>query len=669
MRSNWITNGIKKSCLHKRKLYLNIKTEDDRKSYKYYTKMLGRVIDRSKRIQNHKYISQAENRTQATWNIINCKQYKQPTESIKELKYNNDIINNPYDIANLFNDKFVDMVDIHNESNMKHTSSDNVIDSKGIVKNPNSIFVNPITPEGVKKLIKNLKNKKSVGYDYISTKVIKYCSNELAGPLSHIINLSISNGVFPKKLKLTVVKPLYKKGTKDNYENYRPIALISVIAKIFESYINETLYSFFEKYNVFREEQFGFRKDRSTSLTIYHLMRMVSECLNDGMPVISIFMDMSKAFDFVCHKRLLHKLHLYGIRGPIYDLIASYLSDRQQYTEIAYIDDQKTHMHTKSRLRSVKHGVPQGSILGPLLFLIYINDLPQCVDHQMFLFADDSTLIIKGPNKDTFEESANNALKNVIVWMQANHLVINLEKTKYMQFHLTNTRRQNITVQYEGNTIERVEQIRFLGVVLDSRVGWGPHTNSISQKIYKFVFPLRKLAQSVSKKAALAAYHGYVASNLRYGLTLWGNAAEISFLPVFRAQKKCIRAMCGVNQMQSCRPLFVHLKVLSLPSMYIYHTSIFVKSNQNYFKLRVTKHHRKTRNKVDIVPHHPSRTTFFSNSIYVIGPKIYNHLPDDLKQMTRKHFQRKLFDILLRKCYYSLQEFFEDKITIKAEQC
>lgn len=663
-RPYWITQGIKKSSKTKRSLYLNLKTKHDKINYKIYTSLLRKIIDKSQQLQNNKYICEAENSTKATWNVINTYKYRQPKENITQLNHKNEVITDPNDIANIFNKNFIDLVDVYNNKTNNHNYNKRKQHKNyQIQSNIHSIFLNPVTPQDITKIIKNLKNKNSVGHDEICTKVIKFCNEELSNPLSHIINLSISKGIFPDKLKITVVKPLFKKGNKFDCENYRPIALVSVIAKIFEGYIYRGLINFFEKFKVLRDEQYGFRKDRSTDLTIYHLMRNISECLNESIPVTALFMDMTKAFDFVCHEKLLEKLYSYGVRGPTYDLIVSYLTNRLQYTEIAYINKRKKLVHTKSNTEIVKYGVPQGSILGPLLFLIYINDLPLCVNHEMYLFADDSTVVIKGNNIKTYEQSINEALENIVNWMQLNNLVINLNKTKCMQFYLSQKRNQNITIKYDNHIIEEVDEIRFLGVVLDSHANWKPHTNHLSNKISKFTFPLKKIAKTVSQKAALTAYHGFVASNLRYGIIHWGNAANINLLPVFRAQKKCIRAMFGVNQRVSCRPLFTKLRLLSLPSIYILQVCLFVKSNGHYFKFRVTRYHRKTRNKIDILPHQSSHTSFFSKSFFTIAPKIYNHLPDTLKELSFNNFKRTLFGILVEKCYYSLDEYFGDKIS------
>jgi exonuclease III len=660
-KNKWLTRGIKKSCKTKRILHLKCrksKLDNDILLYQNYSNILKKVINKSQRIQNNSYILNAANKTKAAWQVINGNTNLPPKHHIKQIKSNEKFLESPRQIANAFNDFFTDTVNETTHSSRNSGRND-------ILSVPNSVFLNPTTPQYIHKIIKSLKNTNSVGYDGLSTIVIKHCSEQLMTPLSHIINLSIAQGVFPDDLKVTILKPLYKKGDREACDNYRPIALIPVVSKIFERVIYNSFNNFLEKENIFTQEQFGFRKNRSTILAIHSLLNTIAKCLNSRLPVLSVFMDMSKAFDFVCHKTLLSKIYAYGIRGLAYDLIKSYLSNRKQLTEITQINTDKLEVKTMSESRVVKYGVPQGSILGPLLFILYINDLPRVVQNQMVLFADDSTLIVECDKAETYESRTNNAVNNIIEWFDKNNLKINLTKTKVLQFYLPQSHKKDITVMYNDHILEQVNEIKFLGITIDSHISWKTHLINLCKKVSRYVYVLRNLTMTVSIGTALNAYHAFVASNLRYGIIHWGNAAGIHILPLFRAQKKCIRAMCFIKRTESCRPHFSKLEILTLTSMYILEACLFVREHMDEFNSHKSKFPRKTKNEVTILPSNDPKTSFYRNSFFAMGPKIFNHLPDNLKSLPIPSFKRHLQKLLIRKTYYDMKEFFNDNIDIQ----
>lgn len=313
--------------------------------------------------------------------------------------------------------------------------------------------------------------------------------------------------------------------------------------------------------------------------------------------------------------------------------------------------------HTKKNTR----GVPQGSILGPLLFLLYINDLPDILtDHKCVLYADDTTLLIEG-NKDInkFENDINDALRSVIKWLKYNDLRINISKTKIIQFQTYNSRPDRLIITYDNNDLEIVDSATFLGLIIDKHCSWKEHIAKLCTKIDRYVYVLNRLRNIATTQAALSAYHGYVSSLLRYGLIIWGNSVDA--ILAFRAQKKCIRSLCAADYLDSCKPLFQRHSILPLPCLYIFELCLFVHRHNSLFEFRndvVTRQNNRMKFKL-YIPH--QRIRLYSKNVYCMAINLYNKLPEILKNLCVYQFKSKLFKLLLTKCYYSVTEFLDDK--------
>ncbi|KAL0861481.1 hypothetical protein ABMA27_009011 [Loxostege sticticalis] len=657
-KNKWITKGLKTCCAKKRLLYFRYHNDANNKKhnnmlYTTYTKILKKCIQKSHQINNYKYILTSKNKCKASWDIVksNIILTNSPKNDIKQIKKNDITYNRPCDIAELFNNFYIDLTC---ESNIN--SSTNPINENPIRNVESSMFLTPINEIDVKNIIKSLRNTNSTGYDDINTKILKICADFMSCPLSHIINLSFEQGIFPNRLKTSVIKPIYKKGDPNEMGNYRPITLVPILSKVFEKAMLQRLDSFLSKNNILDQSQFGFRKGSSTTHACFSLVKKITESLNNKEAVVGIFLDMSKAFDFVCHSRLLCKLQHYGIRGKPHEWLQSYLSERNQYTVIAKIINNKM-ITAQSSSRINDSGVPQGSILGPLLFLLYINDLPQAISHECILFADDTTLVIRCKDQTLLESAASHDLGNVIEWLERNKLKPNVDKTGIIHFRPYNSVDACIKIEHNSTLIKQSNSTMFLGVIIDKNLNWKEHIDRVCIKLDKFVFALRRLRLVASQDTALSAYHGYVSSVLRYGLILWGNSVDME--RAFKVQKKCIRALCGAGYIDHCTPLFKQLRILPLPCQYILDICMFIKKNPHLFPLHDTVIEKKNSRDIYKLYIPSQRLKLYSNNVYCHAIKIYNKLPIEVRALSMCKFDYTLTNWLLEKCFYSTKDFLD----------
>ena len=291
--------------------------------------------------------------------------------------------------------------------------------------NNNTFFLDPIDPRDVIDLSKKLKPKSSTGFDNISTKLVKETIELTANPLSHIFNLSLSTGIFPDDMKIAKVIPIFKASNPQCLNNYRPISLLPAFSKLLEKLVHKKLYSFLTAENLLYKHQYGFRQKHSTIHPLIHFLNFCSNAQDKNISevTLSIFCDLSKAFDVIDHDILYNKLNRLGIRGTALKWFQSYLTHRLQYVEVD---------GHKSSHKYIVHGVPQGSILGPLIFLLYINDIQFLSKENILSFADDTTVLVSSSDRNELFEKANRILTKIHNYFTANKLLLNIEQTKFI---------------------------------------------------------------------------------------------------------------------------------------------------------------------------------------------------------------------------------------------
>ena len=348
-----------------------------------------------------------------------------------------------------------------------------------------------LTDLELEKAFASLKTNKSSGYNDISADVVKRVSDEIFVILKHIFNISLAKGVFPGKLKIARVTPIFEKGNNTLVTNYRSISVLPCFSKLLERIMYNRLYKFLLENNILYQKQFGFQNAHSTEHAILQLVNQITEAFSQGKYTLGIFLDLSKTFDTVNHNILLEKLKAYAIQSENLKCFRSYLSNRKQF--ILY-DDFKTEM------KIVKCGVPQGSMLGPLFFLIFVNDLSSSTKVlDPVLFADDANLFCSDNNIRVLFETANQELSQINDWFLVNKKSLNVEKTKYMLFHKC-ADQENMPLklpllQLNSNISERENSLKFLGVILDEHLTWKKHIQLIENKVSKNAGVLYKISK------------------------------------------------------------------------------------------------------------------------------------------------------------------------------
>ena len=396
--------------------------------------------------------------------------------------------------------------------------------------NPSSVYLESITKNELLSLMDNINLRKSPGSDNIGPKLIKDAKNLLIDPLVYIYNLSFETGIVPSQLKLAKVIPIYKKGSKASPSNYRPISMLSIFEKLIERLMYNRLIKFLTKFKILNKNQFGFRKSHSTTLALIEVIDEIYENLDNNNHVMGIFLDLQKAFDSVSHSILLDKVYAYGIRGPAHKWLKNYLNNRTQYVTINGYS---------STISTITYGVPQGSILGPLLFLLYINDISNVIPElKVKLFADDTNIFLFNKSIESLFVDASKALDKLNNWFSANKLSLNVDKTHYCIFR----KRGNIldkNIQYpsltlDNHIIERVNYTKYLGIIVDEFITFKEHINHLVNKLKQYCGIFYKFRSRLPKKCLRTIYFAMIHSHLNYGVAIYGNTTTSQLEPLLK---------------------------------------------------------------------------------------------------------------------------------------
>ena len=653
----WITYGLRTS-IKKKNQFLE---QADHVNYKTYRNKIANLTKLSKKMYFHSYFQTNINNINKTGQGINMliSNSKRKRKSITSLRdpSTNTCVYKENKIADILNKHFSSV-----GQNLANDIPDLDVDFNDYLCDIdicNSFYFTPVTQDEIENEIMLTPANKSYGLYSCPINLLKLSKHLVSAPLALIFNTSIETGIFPSKLKTSKITPIYKADDETDPNNYRPISILSVFNRIFEKLMYKRLISFIECNNILSKSQYGFRTGHSTIHAILDIVNTIQENMDRKQYSCAVFIDLKKAFDSVNHSILIKKLEYYGIRGRINDWFKSYLMGRTQTTEIdGFISPKEIN----------PFGVPQGSVIGPLLFLLYINDISNISSIlNFFLFADDTTLLFAHKSLKTLEQTMNNELGKLNNWLIANKLTLNIKKSNFVIFRPYQKKvTSNVNIHVFDNSkqtfvsLENKDYVKYLGLLIDSNLAWKQHINYISTKISRSIGLIAKLRHYVPQNTLITLYWALIHPYLNYGIAIWGHTSKTLFDKLLRLQKRTLRLIFFKDRKQSAIPLFVKTNIPPLNNMYISSISNLMHdvnnkvAPQNLSKL-FTKvsdvHHYSTRSSTsDNLFSKPSRLNIQSNSFSRFGVRLWNSIPKSIRKLPKKQFQKiiklNLFDLL-----------------------
>lgn len=623
----WITPGLLRCIRHRDSMHKKLKRKPNndilKQSYRRYRNFCNSLLKRLKREYERQEINKAGKNNKQLWGVIN-----NITCRFKERETANHLLSlssTPKRSVNLINDYFINVGKNLAEkclppNNIKPLTRTNI--------NAKSMVILPIEEREVRNIIVDLRTNAAAGWDEISAGILKAHADKIVPPLTYVCNLALAGGSFPKAFKKSIVHPIFKSGDRNCLCNYRPIAVLSTFSKILERIMNGRLVDFLEANNLLAPSQYGFRTGKSTADAVHDLTNYIVTNMDKGDKVLGIFLDIAKAFDTVSVPILIRKLEDVGVRGTQLDLYKDYLIGRTQCVKInQYTSEEST----------ISYGVPQGSVLGPTLFLIYINDLGMLPlsNGKIITFADDTALLFSGETWWEVFNSAQSGLDVVATYLKNNLLTLNADKTKYLTFTIKSIPQISNHLNIIAHTcpdphnscscthLKRVESVKYLGIIIDGNLRFHSYINSLNSRLRKLVYIFKTLRHVADENVCKTVYYSLVQSLITYCIISWGGAHKSTILELEKTQRLILKVIFFLPFRYPTTDLYQKANVLSVRQLFLLNI-ILKQHGQLKFSSEPS---RQCRRCVPVYRFAAKLTTQFSKRFFCyLGGSLYNRV-------------------------------------------
>lgn len=647
----WINNEINEAR-HNRDFFHK---KGDIENYKKWRNTVTELIRNAKRDYYRESIEE-NTCTSDIWKHLKEFTSNKNETNINFMTHNGTSSDDPNEIANMYNDFITNISNTLIDKNLRGTLEASHLIDFVHSKNPMNIkfTFNRISDEEVLDLLSKLNINKSAGTDNIGPKILKISAPVIFKPITYIINLSIATCTFPDRMKEAKITPIYKKGDKSIPGNYRPISILPTLSKIFEKHLASQIRNYLNEFDLLVKEQSGFREHHSCMSALTKMTENWLSEMDKGNLTGAVFLDFSKAFDLVNHEILIQKLQLYNFDYSSVHLLRSYLENRRQEVRLGKYTSNKTELIA---------GVPQGSVLGPLLFILFINDMPLVIKQSIIdIFADDATLQNSSNRIDEISKNLQTDVNCIQTWCTQNDMVLNETKTKSMVIgtkQRVSKLNSNLLLSINNKNIENSECEKLLGVFIDQNLDFDKHIDYVCKNVSTKIALLSKIKKFLPLQTRKLYYNAYILPVIDYCLTVWGSVPKFQLERLHKLQKRAARIILDMPLETPSLPLFEQLGWLNIYERLEYNKCILLyKTAHNLtpeymhelFSFNTSENYssRSSSNNDMYIKRH--KTKIFEKSLQYSGPRLWNALPVSIRESNNVHqFKRKLMVLIISK--------------------